>query len=98
MRNAKNNIVRFLLIALMIEAVLSSEMLVYFNDTTWRYIPEGCRLQILFWLVKNEEKMPIERHKHRWEDNIKSGSLGNRMIVKCIQVAWNKVRCQEFVF
>jgi hypothetical protein len=28
---------------LMMEAVHTSEMLVYFNETTWHYIPEGCR-------------------------------------------------------
>jgi hypothetical protein len=28
-------------IALMMEAVRTSETSVYFNETTWRYIPEG---------------------------------------------------------
>jgi hypothetical protein len=30
---------------LMMEAVRASEMSVYFNETTRRYIPEGCHLQ-----------------------------------------------------
>jgi hypothetical protein len=35
-----------LLIALMKEAARTSETSIYFNKTTWRYIPEGCNLQI----------------------------------------------------
>jgi hypothetical protein len=35
-----------LFITLMMEAVSTSEMLVYFNKTTQRYIPEGCRLHV----------------------------------------------------
>jgi hypothetical protein len=31
-------------IALMMEAVRTSETLVYSNETTWRYIPEGSNL------------------------------------------------------
>jgi hypothetical protein len=31
----------------MIEAVRISEMSVYFNETTLRYIPEGCHLHTL---------------------------------------------------
>jgi hypothetical protein len=30
----------------MMEAVRTSETSVYFNETTWRYIPEGSNLQI----------------------------------------------------
>jgi hypothetical protein len=33
-----------LFIALIIEAVHTSETSVYFNETTWRYVPEGCLL------------------------------------------------------
>jgi hypothetical protein len=33
------------IIALMMEAVHTSETSVYFNETTRRYIPEGCHLQ-----------------------------------------------------
>jgi hypothetical protein len=28
----------------------TSETSVYFNDTTWRYIPEGCHLRLWCWL------------------------------------------------
>jgi hypothetical protein len=34
-------------IALLMEAVRISEMLVYFNDTTQHFIPEGCYLQVM---------------------------------------------------
>jgi hypothetical protein len=33
---------RYLFIALMMEAVRTSEMSAYFNETRRRYIPEGC--------------------------------------------------------
>jgi hypothetical protein len=32
------------IVALMMEAVHTSEMLVYFNESTRHYIPEGCHL------------------------------------------------------
>jgi hypothetical protein len=32
-------------VVVMMEAVHTSETLVYFNETTWCYIPEGCNLQ-----------------------------------------------------
>jgi hypothetical protein len=32
-------------ISLIMEAVRTSETSVYFNETTWRYIPEGCYLR-----------------------------------------------------
>jgi hypothetical protein len=35
---------RRLLITLMTDEVHTSEMSVYYNVTTWRYIPEGCTL------------------------------------------------------
>jgi hypothetical protein len=28
-------------------AVRTSEMSIYFNETTWHYIPEGCKLKFL---------------------------------------------------
>jgi hypothetical protein len=31
-------------ITLVMEAVRTSEAPIYFNETTWRYIPEGCHL------------------------------------------------------
>jgi hypothetical protein len=34
------------------EAVRTSETSVYFNETTWRYIPEGCYLR---WLHCSQE-------------------------------------------
>jgi hypothetical protein len=34
----------FMMITLMMEAVHTSETSVYFNETIWRYIPEGCHL------------------------------------------------------
>jgi hypothetical protein len=34
------------IIDLMMEAVFTSETLIDFNNTTWRYIQEGCHLQI----------------------------------------------------
>jgi hypothetical protein len=39
---------RGLSITLMMEAVCTSETLVYFNETMRRYIPEDCRLQADF--------------------------------------------------
>jgi hypothetical protein len=33
--------------AMMMEAARASETSVYFNETTWRYVQEGCRLQTL---------------------------------------------------
>jgi hypothetical protein len=33
---------------LLVEAVLTSETLVFFNETTRRYIPEGCKLDTKF--------------------------------------------------
>jgi hypothetical protein len=33
-------------ITLMKEAVSTSETMVYFNKTTWCYIPEGCHLHV----------------------------------------------------
>jgi hypothetical protein len=33
-------------IALMMEAVFTSETSIYFYETTWNYIPEGCHLHI----------------------------------------------------
>jgi hypothetical protein len=32
------------IIALMMEAVCTSETSIYFNETTWHYIPDGCHL------------------------------------------------------
>jgi hypothetical protein len=32
------------------EAVLVPEKLVYFNETIWPYIPEGCNLHSYTWL------------------------------------------------
>jgi hypothetical protein len=33
--------------AMMMEAVRTSETSVYSNETTWRYIPEGCNLHVV---------------------------------------------------
>jgi hypothetical protein len=35
-----------IIITLMMEAVHTSETLVYFNETTQRYIPAGCHIHI----------------------------------------------------
>jgi hypothetical protein len=47
--------VRIAFITLMMEAVRTSETLVYSNKTTWRYIPEGSNLQFngLFFCLTN---------------------------------------------
>jgi hypothetical protein len=36
------------LIGVMMEAVRTSETLVYFSETTWRYIPGGCNLHTCY--------------------------------------------------
>jgi hypothetical protein len=41
------------IIALMIEAVRTSETSVYSYETTWRYIPEGSNLRVLCYLQAN---------------------------------------------
>jgi hypothetical protein len=41
------SIIRAAIIGLMINAVPISETSVYFNDITWRYIPEGSNLHCL---------------------------------------------------
>jgi hypothetical protein len=35
----------FSIISLMMEVVRTSETSVYFNETTWRSIPDGCHIQ-----------------------------------------------------
>jgi hypothetical protein len=41
------------IITLMMKVVSTSEMSVYFSETTWRYIPEGCHFAILYVPTKN---------------------------------------------
>jgi hypothetical protein len=36
----------FIALMMMMEAVCTSKMSVYFNETAWRYIPESCHLQM----------------------------------------------------
>jgi hypothetical protein len=44
----------YLIIALMMEAVCTSETPVYYYETTLRYIPEGSNLQVQLSLRKDE--------------------------------------------
>jgi hypothetical protein len=46
-------------IALMMEAVRTSETSVYFSETTLSYIPEGSRLQSILWCFKSVKKYVV---------------------------------------
>jgi hypothetical protein len=53
--------VRAASIAMMMEAVHTSEISVYFNETTWRYIPEDSKLQKYISITKFRDKL-LEFH------------------------------------
>jgi hypothetical protein len=52
-------------IALMMEAVRTSETSVYFNDTTWPIIPKGCHLQHKYGLqIKQRRSISLTLLQH----------------------------------
>jgi hypothetical protein len=65
----------------MMEAARTSETLINFYQTTWRYNPEDSHLlsifHVRFYLDRRrtvtEGTVPLGRPRHRWEDNIKMG-------------------------
>jgi hypothetical protein len=48
----------------MLEAVYTSETSVYFNKTTWHYIPEGCHLHKLWILLLEEGEWSASHYSH----------------------------------
>jgi hypothetical protein len=57
-----------LFIDLMMEPVRTSETSVYFNETTRRYIPEGCHLAISLFSVWLK---PLAPARHKYNTNMK---------------------------
>jgi len=55
------------------EAVRTSEMLVYFGKTTWYYIPQGCHLQTR--CHENPKSHIFTHHGGAWEERYSSGSI-----------------------
>jgi hypothetical protein len=79
-------------IALMMEAVRIIETSVYFNETTWRYIPEGCHLHDheLFNTKFNFPLMilhinPGGAHRAVWGN--RSGTINRPMCIIIIAIA-----------
>jgi hypothetical protein len=57
--------------ALMMEAVCTSETLVYFHHTKWHYFPESCHLHNSLVSILSENQKLLRTKHQRGEENMK---------------------------